>query len=251
MKKVIATMMMFVLLMAPISAVYADNASDIISIDAVISDIRAELNIKATDPINPDKVSDDLLEQLGDSVMEEMIGNHDLHEQMDARMGGDGSATLISMHIRMGYEYLYRVLNGSNLGFGPAENDNWSNMMGYSYWGMMNGLAGNSMMNYSGRGMMNGFAFNSLMGFHNGGGYRMGNQYWNSNVTPTTTPATSARANQATTNAAVTQNWGSQTPCWSNGGSTPDSMYQTPSNSNTINSGNWDSMNWKNNGMMN
>lgn len=207
MKKIIATMVMLVLLMASITAVYADNASDIKSIDSVISDIRTELNLKGTDQINPRNVSNDLLEQLGDSVMEAMIGNHDLHEQMDARMGGDESATLISMHIRMGYNYLFRSLNGLNLDFGLAKNGNWNHMRVYAGWGMMNGFAGNSMMNYHGWGMTN--------------------------------------------REAATQSWSSQAPFWNNGGSTPNSTYQEPSNSNnTTTSGNWGNMNW-NNRMMN
>ena len=155
MKKIIATMVTLVLLMASITAVYADTTSDIKSIDSVISEIRIELNLKETDQINPGNVSNDLLEQLGDSVMEAMIGNHDLHEQMDARMGGDESVTIISMHIRMGYNYLFRSLNGLNLDFGLAKNGNWNHMRGYTGWGMMNGFAGNSMMNYPGWGMTN------------------------------------------------------------------------------------------------
>lgn len=233
MKKIIATMVVLVLLIASITTAYAGNASDIKSIDTVVSDIRAELNIKATDPINPEKVNNGLLEQLGDSVMEAMIGNHDLHEQMDARMGGDGSATLTSMHIRMGYEYLYRVLNDLNLDYGPSVNGNWINRMGYSGWGMMKGFAGNSMMQ-----------------LHNGFGYMMGNQYWKSNVAPQNTP--SGIPSQATTGGAVTQSWSSQTQCWNNGGSTPGSTYSVPSNSTNItNSGNWNNMHWNNNGMMN
>ena len=233
MKKIIATMVMLVLLMASITSVYADSTSDIKSIDTVISDIRAELNIKTTDPINPEKVNNALLEQLGDSVMEAMIGNHDLHEQMDARMGGDGSATLTSMHIRMGYEYLYRVLHGLNLDYGTAVNSNWINRMGYTGWGMMKGFAGNSMMRLD-----------------NGFGYMMGNQYWKSNVAPQNTP--SGTPSQATTGGAVTQSWSSQTQCWNNGGSTAGSTYSAPSNgTNITNSGNWNNMHWNNNGMMN
>lgn len=148
-------MVMLVLLMASITAVYADTTSDIKSIDSVISEIRTELKLKPTDQINPGNVRNDLLEQLGDSVMEAMIGNHDLHEQMEARMGGEESATLISRHIRMGDNYLFRSLNGLNLDFGLAKNGNWNHMMGYTGWGMMNGFAGNSIMNYPGWGMTN------------------------------------------------------------------------------------------------
>lgn len=250
MKKIIATMVILVLLMASNTAVFADSTSEIKSIDTVISDIREELNLKATDPIYPEKVTNDLLEQLGDSVMEAMIGNHDLHEQMDARMGGDGSATLTSMHIRMGYEYLYIVLNGLNLDYGTTVNSNWINMMGYTGWGMMKGFVGNSMMNYSGWGMMNNLTFDSVKRIHYDSGYMMGNQYWKSNGAQQNTP--SGTPSQATTGGAVTQSWSSQTPCWNNGGSIPGSTYSAPNNSTkTTNSGNWNNMQWNNNGMMN
>lgn len=57
MKKIIATMVILVLLMASNTAVFADSTSEIKSIDTVISDIREELNLKATDPIYPEKVT--------------------------------------------------------------------------------------------------------------------------------------------------------------------------------------------------
>jgi len=50
--------------------------------------------INANEKINPDKVNEKNLEELGDSVMEVMIGNHAEHERMDQMMGGDGSPGL-------------------------------------------------------------------------------------------------------------------------------------------------------------
>ena len=52
------------------------------------------------------KISDSEFEQLGDAVMERMAGSHEFHEQMDEMMGGEGSASLQSMHIFMGANWL-------------------------------------------------------------------------------------------------------------------------------------------------
>lgn len=51
-------------------------------------------------------VSDADLELLGDAVMERMSGDHELHEQMDAMMGGEGSVSLRSMHVSLGRNWL-------------------------------------------------------------------------------------------------------------------------------------------------
>ncbi|MBS3053125.1 MAG: hypothetical protein J4469_01355 [Candidatus Aenigmarchaeota archaeon] len=45
-------------------------------------------------------------EMLGDAVMGRMAGSHELHEQMDSMMGGEGSAGLQSAHIAMGKNWL-------------------------------------------------------------------------------------------------------------------------------------------------
>jgi putative membrane protein len=114
--------------------------TDIKNIDAVLSEIRVEQGLKDNEKINPDKVSPKLLEELGDSVMEKTIGNHDRHEQMDKMMGGDGSASLTAMHQGIGYSYLTGNYNG---------------MMGYG--GMMHGypdkFRGGHMMWNNGYGM--------------------------------------------------------------------------------------------------
>ena len=101
------------------------------SVADVLLEIRQEQGIGSTDPIDVDKVSDAKLEELGDSVMEAIIGNSAMHDQMDINLGGDGSATLTAFHIRLGYNYL----------------------SGYPV-GMMNLMSGGMMNNYQG-GMMN------------------------------------------------------------------------------------------------
>jgi putative membrane protein len=129
--------------------------SDIKPIDSILAEIRTEQGLKGTDKINPDKVSPKLLEELGDSVMEQTIGNHDRHEQMDSMMGGDGSDSLTSMHQGIGYSYLTGNLNGMG-------------MMGY---GNMMGNNANYKFSNRGRNMMGNYGYN-MMGF--GGGWIAG-----------------------------------------------------------------------------
>ena len=130
------------------------------SIDSILSDIRKEQGLKESDKINPDKVSPELLEELGDSVMEKSIGNHEQHEFMDQMMGGEGSPNLTAMHQRIGFNYL----TGNTGWFG--------NMMGYGgMMGMMyrnkyyDNKGGFPMMWNNGYGMM-GWGFGGwIMGF--------------------------------------------------------------------------------------
>ncbi len=84
----------------------AVHASSPKSIEAVMSEIRIEQGVSSNEEIDPKTVSKEKLEDLGDSVMEAMIGNSEIHEQMDERMGGEGSDSLRAMHERMGYNYL-------------------------------------------------------------------------------------------------------------------------------------------------
>ena len=120
------------------------------SIDVVLSEIRQEQGVKSTDTINVDKVSAAKLEELGDSVMEVMIGNTAMHDQMDTRLGGDGSASLAAFHKKLGFNYLSGYPNG-----------------------MMNLMSGGMMSTYQG-GMMGYFDSGSMMGSFGWGGLIFG-----------------------------------------------------------------------------
>ena len=120
------------------------------SVDVVLSEIRQEQGIKSTDTINVDKVSAAKLEELGDSVMEVMIGNTAMHDQMDTRLGGDGSASLAAFHKKLGFNYLSGYPNG-----------------------MMNLMSGGMMSTYQG-GMMGYFDSGSMMGSFGWGGLVFG-----------------------------------------------------------------------------
>lgn len=158
MKKItIAAIMVIFVIMSFSFLVLADDMTPM-SIDDVLSEIRQEQGIGITDPIDVDKVSDAELEKLGDSVMEAMIGNSAMHDQMDIRLGGDGSASLTAFHIKLGYNYLSGYPDGMmNLMSGGMMNNYQGGMMGsYQVGKLSNFNQGNNMMGTFGWG---GFVF--------------------------------------------------------------------------------------------
>lgn len=72
----------------------------------IISSVMAKQGITNIKQIACSKISNEDFETLGDAMMEKMVGNHELHEQMDTMMGGEGSASLKQMHIIMGSNWL-------------------------------------------------------------------------------------------------------------------------------------------------
>ena len=79
--------------------------------------IRSGQHVASYDKINPDKVSNKLLEQLGDAVMAERFPNEKRHEWMDTMMGGEGSTSLAYMHRIMGYRFLQGYSDMPGYGF--------------------------------------------------------------------------------------------------------------------------------------
>jgi len=79
--------------------------------------IRSGQHVASNDKINPDKVSNKLLEQLGDAVMAERFPNEKRHEWMDNMMGGEGSTSLAYMHRIMGYRFLQGYSGMPGYGF--------------------------------------------------------------------------------------------------------------------------------------
>ena len=83
------------------------------TIKDVLKEIRKELNLDEKARIDPNKVPDQLLEELGEAVMSEQYPNERTHERMDNMMGGEGSESLKSAHRSIGYNYL----SGNRRGF--------------------------------------------------------------------------------------------------------------------------------------
>ena len=113
--------------------------------EEVLSEIKQEQGVSTNEQIDVAKISSEKLEELGDSVMEEWIGNHAMHERMDARLGGDGSVALSDYHKALATNYL----KGAPLGMmgmfwgGSSGRNNGS-------WPQagMDGRIGNNMMGY-------------------------------------------------------------------------------------------------------
>jgi len=125
-------------------------------LEDVLQEIRDKQGLGPDEAIDPRKVSDEELEELGEAVMGIMHPDPRQHELMDQMMGGEGSRSLKSAHISMGYNYL-----AGNTG-DPLSGMMSRGMMG----GMMGGMMESGMM---GRGMMGGYRRNPSMFFPFGG----------------------------------------------------------------------------------
>jgi len=75
-------------------------------LEFILEEIRAKQGLGPDEAIDPRKVSNKELEELGEAVMSVMIPDAQQHELMDQMMGGEGSRSLARMHRRMGYNYL-------------------------------------------------------------------------------------------------------------------------------------------------
>ncbi len=108
MKRLMSLVFVMGLLLFTVVSVKADSM-ELKSIESVLMEIRQDQNISSSVPIDLSKVTSARLEELGDSVMEKVIGNTAVHDQMDNALGGDGSASLTRVHVRIGYDYLSGV----------------------------------------------------------------------------------------------------------------------------------------------
>jgi putative membrane protein len=135
MKRIQTIVIIFLLLISCITVV---GAEDIRSIDTILTEIKVEQGVSDIKQINPDRVSKEQLEELGDSVMEAMIGDPLAHERMDEMIGGEGSAALTAMHIRMGYNYLVNYPYGM---MGPGSHMYYYNNGMMRYFGTGDFLA--------------------------------------------------------------------------------------------------------------
>jgi hypothetical protein len=127
-------MMVFVviLLIGAFSMAYSDSKageSHGRSVEEVLEEIREAQGLDPGDRIDPDRVSEYMLEELGEAVMSLTHPDPREHEAMDEMMGGEGSESLAAMHRAMGYRYL-----SGNGGFRAPRG-----MMGPGSGGMMMG----------------------------------------------------------------------------------------------------------------
>jgi len=160
MKKLMGLAVTLVFILTTVLIVYAEDMEPR-SVDVILAEIQQEQGVQKPEDITADDVSKTKLEELGDAVMEVMIGNTERHELMDVRLGGEGSDSLTAFHVRLGYNYLVGYPNG---------------MMTLMTSGMM-GPAGNRYDSYIWGGMMGNDNYNrntSMMGYLGWAGMLMG-----------------------------------------------------------------------------
>lgn len=167
MKKLFTSVFLFLFIMTSVIGVSAQEV-EMRSVDVIVSDIRTNLQIETNAVVDPSLVKVELLEELGDSVMETYIGNSTMHEQMDEYFGGEGSATLTSLHIQLGEDYLngypITMMTFMNYGYNDQTNTN-----GY-YGGMMGGRINSNGIdsNYANTNTANGY-YGMMNNFSSGG----------------------------------------------------------------------------------
>ena len=131
MLKKTALLMIFLLMTL---SLFADEDLHGKSIENVLDEIRGELKVDENSQIDPELVSEGLLEELGEAVMSLMHPDERQHELMDRMMGGEGSESLRFAHIRMGYNYLAGTeSSGRFYGRGFLGHGFGMPMMGYNY----------------------------------------------------------------------------------------------------------------------
>ncbi|RJR15033.1 hypothetical protein C4579_03120 [Candidatus Microgenomates bacterium] len=114
----------------------ATSETEHANLDEVLADLLAKYNVTSVQDLDCNELTDDDFESVGEGWMSLMHPETEVHERMDAMMGGEGSQSLRQAHIQMGSNYL---------GCSPAGYRNGMGMMG---GGMMtgNGMMGNAMM---------------------------------------------------------------------------------------------------------
>ena len=103
-------------------------------LEEVLQEIREKQGLGPDEAIDPRKVSNKDLEELGEAVMSIMHPEPEQHELMDQMMGGEDSESLRRAHIRMGYNYLASQDNGNYGWFGKR---GFRGMMGWRRSGCM------------------------------------------------------------------------------------------------------------------
>ncbi len=124
------------------TAVWAHSDEPETSTAGVLEKMYDALGLDEGTEIDPLRVPPELLEELGEAVMNEIHPDAEVHEWMDEMMGGEGSESLSTAHRWMGFRYLSGgyalvgpMMGGGMMGRGAGDcggAGEWSDR-----WGMM------------------------------------------------------------------------------------------------------------------
>jgi putative membrane protein len=129
------------------------HATELRSVDSILSEIMQVQDVSNIDSIDISKVTLSQLEELGDSVMEKVVGSTATHERLDNALGGEGSSSLTNIHIRVGYNYLAGIPITMMTFMGVGGMMTFGGMMGGNGYFPLNGNY------YNGYGMMGNFGW--------------------------------------------------------------------------------------------
>jgi putative membrane protein len=136
--KVLPVFLVLMFFSIPVSAVEEAHRS----VADIVSAIEQDQGITDFNKIDIGKVSAPVLEELGDSVMESIIGNPAMHDRMDARHGGEGSPALAKFHRELARQYLsgkrlnmMSLMRDYRLG-NKVQGERMNRMMGYGWMGL-------------------------------------------------------------------------------------------------------------------
>lgn len=129
MKRLFSSIILISFLMITIFGINV-HGTELRSIDAILAEIMQEQDVSNLDSIVISKVTLSQLEELGDSVMEKVVGNTEAHERLDNALGGEGSSSLTNIHVRVGYNYLAGI---------PITMMTFMGVGGMTFGGMMGG----------------------------------------------------------------------------------------------------------------
>jgi len=103
MKKGLLTVVIFAL---GLGLAFGQAMAEPRTLDAIVAGIEKQQNVATLDKVVVDKVAPAVVEELGDAVMEVLLGNSAMHDRMDKMIGGDGSPQLNAFHTDLGLQYL-------------------------------------------------------------------------------------------------------------------------------------------------
>lgn len=103
--RIVSTGVILAILITP-TILTAQDARHARDLNVIAGEIQQSQGVDSVRAIDLNTVSPATMEELGNAVMERIIGNPERHAWMEQMMGGEGSEQLAAAHRWMGYQYI-------------------------------------------------------------------------------------------------------------------------------------------------